>query len=87
MGKGCREGREVARQMAEGLEAEQGAQRGQSRVCEKEASVRRLEALQALLTAWDKWRDSREGEDDCVVNGSSPTGTGVFSGDGCMHDL
>lgn len=77
----------MARQTAEGLEAEQGAQRGQSRVCEKEASVRRLEALQVLLTAWDKWRESREGEDDCVVNGSSPTGTRVFAGDGYVHDL
>ena len=77
----------MARQTAEGLEDEQGAQRGQSRVCEKEASVRRLGALQALLTAWDKWRESREGKDDCVLNGSSPTGTGVFAGNGCVHDL
>ena len=49
--------------------------------------MRRLGALQALLTAWDKWRESREGEDDCVLNGSSPTGTGVFAGNGCVHDL
>lgn len=77
----------MARQTAEGLEAEQGAQGGQSRVCEKEASVRRLGALQALLTAWDKWRESREGKDDCVLNGSSPTGTGVLAGNGCVYDL
>lgn len=73
--------------MAEGLKAGKGAPAWPEQVCEKEARKRGWKALQVLLDSLALLSKESSGgaEDDCVVNGSSPTGTGVFAGDGCVH--